>query len=92
MRFFVDQVISDAEYLLECSRSRKLAYSEALQIAVQIQQNRFFSEAFMVSQGARGYPTALEAIASQLGMAVEGTTIKHALFDIADAVRQSKQN
>ena len=52
---------------------------EALQIAVQIQHNRILRYAFMVDMEG---PSALEAIAMELGASKDGSTIKDALYSL----------
>jgi hypothetical protein len=52
---------------------------EALQIAVKIQNNRVLSDAFMLGLNA---PSALEAIAMELGASKDGVTIKDALYNL----------
>jgi hypothetical protein len=55
---------------------------EALNIAVKIQQNRLFKEAYVLGSQS---PGALEAIAIQLG--IQGhTSIPNAISSISDAI------
>lgn len=64
-----------------------LTYFESLQIAAKIQQNRMYHEAYLLEIGG---PSALEAIAMQLG-AGNGYSIQTAITSIADAISQSKE-
>lgn len=52
---------------------------EALQIAVQIQRNRILEDAFVVG---RDCPSALEAIAMELGASKDHSSIKDALYNL----------
>jgi hypothetical protein len=52
---------------------------EALQIAVKIQHNRVLEDAFMLGLQA---PSALEAIAMELGASKDGSSIKNALYNL----------
>lgn len=52
---------------------------EALQIAVKIQHNRVLEDAFMLGMSC---PSALEAIAIELGAAKDGSSIKDALYNL----------
>ncbi len=52
---------------------------EALQIAVKIQQNRIFEDAFMLGLSA---PSALESIAMELGASRDGSSIKDAIYKL----------
>ncbi len=52
---------------------------EALQIAVKIQHNRVLEDAFMLGLST---PSALEAIAMELGASKDGTSIKDALYNL----------
>lgn len=52
---------------------------EALQIAVKIQHNRVLEDAFMLGMSC---PSALEAIAMELGASKDGSSIKDALYNL----------
>jgi len=52
---------------------------EALQIAVKIQHNRVLEDAFMLGLSA---PSALEAIAMELGASKNNSSIKDALYNL----------
>jgi hypothetical protein len=52
---------------------------EALQIAVKIQHNRVLEDAFMLGLQA---PSALEAIAMELGASKDGSSIKNSLYNL----------
>jgi hypothetical protein len=58
-----------------------LTVAEAVIIATQIQRNRVLEEAFVVGTSK---PTALEAIAMELGAATDGDTIKTALYNLRE--------
>ena len=81
------EVKETAQYLRADHKS--LTEFEALSLAVKIQHNRVLEDAFLVG---RSEPSALEAIAMELGAAKEGSSIKDAIFSIADALNdQSSQ-
>lgn len=52
---------------------------QALQIAVKIQHNRVLEDAYLVGMNC---PSALEAIAMELGAAKDGSSIKDALYNL----------
>jgi len=52
---------------------------EALQIAVKIQHNRVLEDAFMLGLDV---PSALEAIAMELGASEDGSSIKDAIYNL----------
>lgn len=56
-----------------------LSLVEALQIAALIQKNMLLSKAFMLDGDS---PSALEAIAMELGAAKSGSTIKDAIYSL----------
>lgn len=79
MSKFVNEVSEIANEIIE--RKFKVSDFEALQIAAKIQQNRLFSEAYLLGHGE---PSALEQIAMELGASKDGSSIKHALIDLKD--------
>lgn len=58
-----------------------LSLSDALMIAVKIQQNRILAAAFVVVPND-SVPSALESIAMELGAAKLGGTIKDAIYSL----------
>lgn len=79
MSRLVNEVVETANELLE--NKKILSSFEALQIAVKIQHNRVLEEAFMLN---RNSPSALEAIAMELGASIDGSSIKDALYNLKE--------
>jgi len=63
------------------SEDDSITFFEALQIAVKIQHNRVFQDAFLV--GGHEEPSALEAIAMELG-AKDGSSLKDAIYRLKE--------
>lgn len=74
--YLTEEVLTIAEELA----MQSISTFESLQIATKIQQNRILSEAFVTD---RDCPSALEAIAMELGAAKDGSSIKNALYNLA---------
>lgn len=79
MNHLTKEVTELANSLLNNEDFEELTEVEALKLAVKIQQNRILSDAFVVREGV---PSALEAIAMELGASVSGTTIKDAIYNL----------
>ena len=77
MSKLVEEVSDLANDLIESQWS--VTHFEALQIAVKIQHNRVLEDAFMLGLQA---PSALEAIAMELGASKNGSSIKNALYNL----------
>lgn len=58
----------------------ELTFFEALTIAVKMQHNRVLSDAFMLGNTT---PSALEAIAMELGASRDGSSIKDAIYSLS---------
>lgn len=80
---FTKEVQEIAQNLMLWSEDHgsELNHFEALQIAVQIQKNELFAVAHAIRTGFAA-PSALEAIAMELGAAKEGSTIKDAIYSL----------
>lgn len=85
MSKLVKEVSDIANELLEAQWN--ITPIDALNLAVKIQGNRVLSDAFMLGMSA---PSALEAIAMELGASKDGSTIKDAIEQLADAVSDLK--
>ena len=86
---YVSNVLRTADLLRDGAKD--ITKFEALQIAVQIQRNELFAQANVLNTG-RLVPSALEAIAIELGAAKDGMTIKHALEMIAENIEDTSKN
>lgn len=82
MNEFTKEVLTISDDLYNLPDKPMQKY-KAIELAIQIQRNRIFSNAFMLGLDV---PSALEAIAMELGAARSGTTIKDSLTAIADAI------
>ena len=67
------------EYVAENSGRGTLTAYQAFKIAAMIQRNRLYKEANVLDTGK---PSALEAIAMELGASKDGYTIKSVLAEI----------
>ncbi len=61
----------------------RFAPEEAFRLAVKIQYNRILADAFMLD---RDSPSALEAIAMELGASGDGSSIKDAIYSLGKEV------
>jgi hypothetical protein len=70
--FLLHEEMTNVEYL-------EMTDFEMMQIAVQIQRNKMFKEAYLIRMST---PSALEAIAMELGAAGNGSSIKDAIYGL----------